>query len=50
MTSVSLELGGTVCIADVVPIVVEKFGEVFGLAPEGSGLSYNPGSNISASD
>lgn len=50
VTSVSLELGGTVCIADVVPIVVEKFGEVFGFAPEVSGLSYNPGSNISAAD
>ena len=50
VTSVSLELGETVCITDVVPIVVEKFGEVFGFAPEVSGLSYNPGSNISAAD
>ena len=50
VTSVSLELGETVCITDVVPIVAEKFGEVFGFAPEGSGLSYNPGSNISAAD
>ena len=50
VTSVSLELGERVCIADVVPIVVEKFGEVFGFAPEVSGLSYNPGSNISAAD
>ena len=50
VTSVSQELGRTVCITEVVPVVVEKFGEVFGFAPEVSGLSYNPQDKISAAD
>ena len=50
VTSVSQETGETVSMGEVVPVIVEKFGEVFGFAPEVSGLSYNPRDSISAAD
>lgn len=50
VTSVSQETGETVSVGEVVPVIVEKFGEVFGFAPEVSGLSYNRRDSISAAD
>ena len=41
VTSVSRELGETVSVDEVIPVVVEKFGKVLGFEPEDSKLSYN---------
>ena len=50
VTSVSRELGETVRVEEVIPVIVEKFGKVFGFEPEASKLSYNLGDGISAAD
>ena len=50
VTSVSRELGETVSVDEVIPVVVEKFGKVFGFKPEDPKLSYNLGDGISAAD
>ena len=50
VTSVSEETGEAVSVGEVVPVIVEKFGEIFDFAPEISRVSYNLEANISAAD
>ena len=50
VTSVSRELGETALVEEVIPVIAEKFGKVFGFKPEASKLSYNLGDGISAAD
>ena len=50
VTSVSRELGRTVGVDEVIPVVTQKFGRVFGFEPDTAKLSYNPRDGISAAD
>ncbi len=50
VTSVSRELGTMVPVGEVLPVVVEKFGKVFGYSPEASQVSYNRRHKIPAAN
>ena len=50
VTSVSRELGTMVPVGEVLPVIVEKFGKVFGYSPEPSQVSYNRRHKIPAAN